>query len=594
MHINPPIGETVMRAIVLFFSAMILLFYVSMLPANTVNVPSDAATIQEGINEAVDGDTVLVADGIYTGDGNRDIDFLGKAIVVMSENGPDSCIIDCQGDKWNTHRGFYLHSGEDSTSVVQGFTVTNGYGGDPGGGGILCDGASPVITGNVLESNTAYQSEGPGSGGAVYCQGADITIIGNNIRNNDAPYGQGGGIYCSEATVRITDNIFYGNVASNGGAVYSMSSEVLIESNTIENNNTWYELGNGAGIYSIGSSIEIHDNLIHGNDAHTGGGGIYSSTSTVAIYGNIITENQSHYAISGDGGAISLNNDVESTVIGNLVAKNWAEETYGSGIYCSGETSCLIENNTFFGNWSDVSAEAAHILNSDVEIVNTIFWDSYWGSEISVDGSSSVTVSYCDIQNGWPGTGNIDTEPLFVDTEGDNYELSPDSPCIDSGDPAAEVPQNGGDRVDMGAFEYQYPEFSCPSLTFENTPSTGQRGETVTWEFTVANPCTDYVAFDGWVAVSGPNNSIRDSILDVSIPPGSSITGNVYLHIPHSAPLGMYTVKGRVGIIHEEIWDGEVFDGEVTENTDTVADKFIEDSWEIRLEVQRSIPITGR
>lgn len=88
-----------MRAIILFFSAMILLFYVSMLPANTVNVPSDAATIQEGINEAVDGDTVLVADGIYTGDGNRDIDFLGKAIVVMSENGPDSCIIDCQGDK---------------------------------------------------------------------------------------------------------------------------------------------------------------------------------------------------------------------------------------------------------------------------------------------------------------------------------------------------------------------------------------------------------------------------------------------------------------------------------------------------------------
>ena len=61
-----------------------------------IHVPADRPTIQGGIGAASDGDTVLVADGIYTGWGNRDIDLMGKAITVRSENGPENCIIDCE------------------------------------------------------------------------------------------------------------------------------------------------------------------------------------------------------------------------------------------------------------------------------------------------------------------------------------------------------------------------------------------------------------------------------------------------------------------------------------------------------------------
>ena len=83
-------------------------------------VPSEYPTIQAAIDDSNDGDTIMVSDGTYTGDGNRDIDFLGKAITLRSENGPENCIINCQGSSSNPHRGFTFHSGEGPNSVLAG------------------------------------------------------------------------------------------------------------------------------------------------------------------------------------------------------------------------------------------------------------------------------------------------------------------------------------------------------------------------------------------------------------------------------------------------------------------------------------------
>lgn len=88
--------------------------------------------------------TVLVADGTYTGDRNRDIRFNGKAITLQSQNGADNCIIDCEGTEQEPHRGFYFYSGETDTSVVDDLTIQNGYFED--GGGIRCVNSSPKIT----------------------------------------------------------------------------------------------------------------------------------------------------------------------------------------------------------------------------------------------------------------------------------------------------------------------------------------------------------------------------------------------------------------------------------------------------------------
>ena len=83
--------------------------------------------IQSGIDAAVGGDSVTVSDGIYKGAGNRDISFNGKAILLRSQNGADSTIIDCEGAEATPRRGCIFNSGETLASILEGFTIIEGY-----------------------------------------------------------------------------------------------------------------------------------------------------------------------------------------------------------------------------------------------------------------------------------------------------------------------------------------------------------------------------------------------------------------------------------------------------------------------------------
>ena len=95
--------------------------------AAIIHVPGDQPTIQAGIDAAVNGDEVVVADGVYTGDGNRDMSFGGKAITVRSENGAGACIIDLQADENDPHRAFNFENDETAASVLEGFTIRSGF-----------------------------------------------------------------------------------------------------------------------------------------------------------------------------------------------------------------------------------------------------------------------------------------------------------------------------------------------------------------------------------------------------------------------------------------------------------------------------------
>jgi hypothetical protein len=101
------------------------LFFISFtLPifAATRYVPDDFSTIWAALDGASNGDTIIVRDGIYTGAGNKNLDFGGKAVTLRSENGAENSVIDCQGDG----RGFYFRTGETLLTVIDGFWIING------------------------------------------------------------------------------------------------------------------------------------------------------------------------------------------------------------------------------------------------------------------------------------------------------------------------------------------------------------------------------------------------------------------------------------------------------------------------------------
>lgn len=229
-------------------------------------VPDDCATIQCAINLALTGDTIIVRPGIYV----ENIDFIGKAISVKSEQGPEVTTID-GGATWTV---VTFDSGESSDAVLDGFTIKNGKGFT--GGGIYCLNSSPTITNNIITENLASV------GGGIYVGGAGSTphITDNSIKKNTADDG-GGGLSCSKTTL------------------------LTIEGNTITENSAGVC---GGGIECRNAILTLRNVTISGNSA-AGGGGIYAYSSTA------LTLENSVITFSAQGEAVLCNDPGSSATL---------------------------------------------------------------------------------------------------------------------------------------------------------------------------------------------------------------------------------------------------------------------------------------
>ncbi|MBP7937827.1 MAG: VCBS repeat-containing protein [Phycisphaerae bacterium] len=446
--------------------------------------PFDA--IQEAIDAAVPGDTVVVADGTYMGNGNRDIDFRGKAILVRSENGPDWCTIDCQGTATAPHRACLFNHAETAGAVLDGFTITHGYaaGFFPAGhgGGVLCDGASPTLIRNVI---TGCEASG---GGAIACvNGAAPAMTANDIVENVGF--SGGGVYSTHSAPVITGNRVLRNRANqDGGGIAAHYGTATVTANEIADNSC---PTNGGGIDTLLlASPRIVGNTILRNSAGWSGGGVYCYENTgTAIVNNRV---ESNHADGRGGGIYTVNDPSPPLVANNLIARN-SSDLDGGGLYCY-DSSPRVINDTIVANSAAAKGGGLSAwYGSEVTVANCILWDNAatGGAQIAVAyyGStpSRVSAAHCDVEGGrgavlveggcvltW-GDGNLEAYPLFV-APGVAHALAADSPCIDAGNtsalPADEVdldgdgdlseplpfdltgrPRVSGTRVDMGAHE---------------------------------------------------------------------------------------------------------------------------------------------
>ena len=188
-------------------------------PINVFTVPETCATIQGAIDAAVDRDLILVSPGIYF----ETIDFSGKALSVRSTHGAALTTIDGGG----AGSVVTFENGESSLSVLQGFTITNGDGfaaHPPGGGGITCRAASPLIARNLIVSNRA-----PGGGGIACHSRATPIIVNNIIRANTCALDGGGGVGCFGSSPVLTNNTIIGNVSdAKGGGIRCFGSRAAV------------------------------------------------------------------------------------------------------------------------------------------------------------------------------------------------------------------------------------------------------------------------------------------------------------------------------------------------------------------------------
>jgi hypothetical protein len=406
----------------------------------------DAPDIQSAIDGASTGDTVLLEDGVFRGEGNRNVDLRGLLITVRSSSGlAESCVLDCEG----SGRAFVLASGEPPGTKIAGLTIRNGLSFDfgvPGDGGaaVLVSDGSTVLLESVRFEGCVAVGTGFGEnvrGGAVLARGGSASVHGCHFVDNRSS-GAGGAVWASEGGQAVVDGgVIEGNRGSDGGGAGADAGASIVLTGTLLRANTALgtkRAGRGGALFGRGTltatDLVIEDNVARGVDLGPGGageggglwwqgealvtdcavvsnlaegggfesgvgGGVYSEGS-ITLVGCHVAGNVSEDGIKGGvargGGAFLASSAPEVTVMQCLVTGNQAG--VGGGIYLYGGMPSIRET-TIASNVALNEGGGVLVSGADARLLRSIVsWNcAPVGRSVLVLAGATATFDCCAI-----------------------------------------------------------------------------------------------------------------------------------------------------------------------------------------------------
>jgi hypothetical protein len=396
--------------------------------------------------------------------------------TILSGNVPDPDCVRC----FHVVTG----SGTDSTAVLDGFTVTQGNanGTGPGqneGAGLFDDSGSPSINAVTFTQNAAT------NGAGVANINSSSPIFTNCVFTQNAAISDGGGMFnASSSSPSISGSSFLNDTATLGAGLFTQDSSATL---------------------SLGD-------LFYDNIASSVGGAVYSSNSNLVIDATVFNNN---HAPATAGALFQTDGNLQMTN-SQFVANAITGTSGGSAVGLAGGVNAQLVNNTFSDNTIGGSTSGAVLVSqssASVAVTNSIFWNdttystTHPGSTyLQNTGSGSLAVTYSDVKGGFTGTGNVNSDPLFIRNPnlaaGDygNLELSSSSTaCINHGNNAAvpsgiigdltDNPRFAGSSVDMGAYEFEstaVPTVTAFSIGYSDVAHTHVNSLTITFNQAVA------------------------------------------------------------------------------------------------------------
>ena len=391
----------------------------SSLVADIIYVPDDYQTIQNAIDISSNGDSILVAPGVYY----ESINFEGKSIVVSSlyliEDDSlliGSTIIDAE----ESGSVATFSNNESEETILQGFTLQNGIGNDEDpdqngsyytyGGGIYCQGSDPVIKDCIIRNNTANE----GGGGGIFCYNASPLLTGCSIIGNQTD-DVGGGLYSRyQSSPEFYDCTFSGNNAEFGGGCYIRNESSPVMENVIFSNNTANNSGGGITLKDDADLVASGLYVIN-NSAEGLGGGLYVNNANPELTFCLISDNSSS---SGAGIYIRNTSVVDLT---NVTISNNLAQLYGNGIYLRDDVEVSVLNSVVWGNGTPQIYFRSEGAEVELSTAYSIVEDGENGVEVNENGEFN-----------W-GAGSISDEPYFCNSGEGNYYVRENSPCINGG-----------------------------------------------------------------------------------------------------------------------------------------------------------------